>query len=130
MTECGCGSKESKIVKIEKGVAGVFIHYKCGECEQITQVKEMEDSKIAEARKAFEKAAEERPSRDQLTGSEALFGFIGWITTREEKVVASASDDAGVWASLVDEFCKSNQLKEPREGWEKLFTHPKEKVLV
>ncbi len=130
MNECGCGSKESKISKIETGVQGTFIHHKCLTCETVTPVKEMDDAKIKEARDSFEKSVEERPSRDQLTGSEALFGFIGWITTRKEVISAGANEECEQWATLVDEFCKANTLKEPRDGWEKLFTHPKEKVLV
>lgn len=59
-----------------------------------------------------------------LSASEALFGFIGWITTRKEKVIASASDEAGVWAGLVSEFCHANALHKPREGWGENLTQP------
>ena len=62
----------------------------------------------------------------ELTGSEAVFGFCGWLTTRKEKTVMSASDDCAVIADLVKKFCAVNNLAEPKKGWEKLLIHPKE----
>ena len=60
----------------------------------------------------------------KLTPSEALFGFAGWITTRDEEVIASAKHDASIWAELVDTFCKENNLAGPRDGWEFNLIHP------
>jgi len=60
----------------------------------------------------------------QPIASEALYGFAGWITTREEKVVASASHDSAIWAELVDTFIKENNLDNPRDGWENNLIHP------
>ena len=60
----------------------------------------------------------------KLTPSEALYGFAGWITTREEKITASAYHDASVWAELVNTFIKENNLDEPRDGWENNLIHP------
>jgi hypothetical protein len=54
---------------------------------------------------------------DELTASEALFGFMGWLTARDEQVVFSASNHAAPAAELVVEFCKVNGLSEPREDW-------------
>ncbi len=55
---------------------------------------------------------------DKLTASEAVYGFCGWLTTREEKTIMSSADDAAPIASLIDQFCRKNKLKEPREGWD------------
>ena len=60
----------------------------------------------------------------ELSASEALFGFTGWLTARNKRVVASAHDDAAVWAELVKEFCERNNLTEPRENWHKNLTNP------
>ena len=60
-----------------------------------------------------------------LTASEALFGFAGWLTTRDEAVTASSKHDAGIWASLVSQFCEVNNLDTPRDGWDENLTHPK-----
>ena len=56
---------------------------------------------------------------DTLNASEAIFGFAGWLTTRDEKTVMSASDDAGHVVQLIKEYCRANNLEDPREGWEK-----------
>ena len=59
-----------------------------------------------------------------LIASEALYGFAGWLTTRDEVVTASSKHDAGVWAKLVDTFIKENKLEQPRDGWENNLIHP------
>jgi hypothetical protein len=40
----------------------------------------------------------------------------------------SAHDDAGHIADLVGDFCKTNDLSDPREHWEKNLIHPKDVV--
>ena len=59
-----------------------------------------------------------------LSASEAVYGFAGWLTSREEKTVMSSSDDAAPVAELVEEFCKENNLPEVTEGFPKNLTHP------
>ena len=59
-----------------------------------------------------------------MTPSEALFGFMAWLTTREKPVTLSANHDAGVAADLVGEFCKANNLDEPRDNWTDYLTMP------
>jgi len=59
-----------------------------------------------------------------LTASEALYGFMGWLTTRKDAVTFSCRDNAAVAADLVAEFCKTNHLPEPREGWANDLVHP------
>jgi hypothetical protein len=63
---------------------------------------------------------------DKLTASEALYGFCGWLTTRDEKTIMSASDDAAPIPVLIRQFCETNGLKDPRKYWHKMLTHPKE----
>lgn len=60
----------------------------------------------------------------EMSASEALFGFAGWLTTRPEKTVMSSVDDAAPIADLVQEFCNVNGLAAPREGWDKKLKHP------
>lgn len=62
--------------------------------------------------------------QDKLTASEALYGFCGWLTSREEKTIMSATDECGIIARLVETFCKENKLKPPRSGWETNLIHP------
>ncbi len=65
---------------------------------------------------------------NKLSASEALIGFAGWITTRDKKMCAGANEEGGQWAEAVDLFCKTNGLEEPRDGWDKNLTHPKERL--
>lgn len=64
---------------------------------------------------------------EELSGSEAVYGFAAWLTCRNESVVFSARDDAAIVADLVGEFCKVNKLPEPREGWHNRLIHPPNK---
>jgi len=62
---------------------------------------------------------------NEMNASEALYGFMGWLTSRDEITPEfSASRDASVAAQLVDEFCKENKLTAPRDGWATNLTHP------
>lgn len=60
----------------------------------------------------------------EMTGSEAIFGFCGWLTTRENKTVMSAKHDAAKIAQLIEEFCEINNLSEARNNWTDLLIHP------
>lgn len=60
----------------------------------------------------------------ELSASEALYGFGGWLTSSDKVLTISAKHDAGIVAELVGRFCEANGLEEPREGWEKRFVFP------
>lgn len=53
---------------------------------------------------------------DKLSASEALYGFFGWLTTRQETVTESVKHDANVWVDLIKAFCDENKLDKPRGG--------------
>ena len=65
-----------------------------------------------------------RVNDDSLIASEALYGLMGWLTSRSERTILSSSDDAGIAVELVAEFCEANHLAEPREGWHNNLVHP------
>ena len=54
---------------------------------------------------------------EELSGSEALYGFGGWLTTRDEPVTMGGKHNCAIVAELIDEFSKQQNLKEPREHW-------------
>lgn len=59
--------------------------------------------------------------------SEALYTFVGWLTTRKERLVLSSADDAAPVAELVDKFCVVNEIPEPgdpNKDWP--YQHPEE----
>jgi len=64
---------------------------------------------------------------DTLTASEALYGFCGWLTSREELTRMSSKDDASAVVELISEFCKTNKLSQPRDNWDAALKQPKDK---
>lgn len=54
-----------------------------------------------------------------LSPSEALYGFMGWLTTREEKITLGSSENCSDVPPLIDQFCKAQGLDSPREDWHK-----------
>lgn len=61
---------------------------------------------------------------ESLSASEALYGFMGWLTSREKEITISSTHDAAEPADLVSAFCEINNLREPRSGWANLLIHP------
>lgn len=50
--------------------------------------------------------------------SEALFAFMGWLTTRDEvSGPFSSGNNAAQAAELVAEYCRRQGWEEPRKGW-------------
>jgi len=62
---------------------------------------------------------------NELSASEALFGFCGWLSSRKEELKISSTNKCGILAELIEIFCKANNLKEPREKWNEKLIHPK-----
>lgn len=60
----------------------------------------------------------------ELRASESLYGFMGWLTSLEKPVTFSGYHEASLAAELVSEFCKTNDLAEPREDWTSRFEYP------
>lgn len=60
----------------------------------------------------------------ELKASEALFGFVGWLTTREDVTEMSAAHDCAGIADLVRDFCEANGLAEPVDNWHEKLIHP------
>lgn len=69
-------------------------------------------------------------AKDLLIPSEALFGFGGWLTTREEEITMSGHHNASPVADAIAEFCKVNDLDEPRDNWTDYLTHPPDAQLI
>ena len=61
----------------------------------------------------------------EMTGSEAVFGFCAWLTTRKEKTVMSSKHDSAIIVNLIKEFCEVNKLIDPRHNWTDNLIHPK-----
>ena len=48
---------------------------------------------------------------------------------QKKPVTMSSAHEAAVVADLIDAFCKTNKLEEPREKWEKNLIHPEDNLL-
>jgi hypothetical protein len=59
-----------------------------------------------------------------LNQSEAVYGFAAWLTTRKERTIMSASDDAAPIADAVKQFCEVNNLPDISENWPNNLIHP------
>jgi hypothetical protein len=68
--------------------------------------------------------------KSTLNPSEAVYGFAGWLTTRTERTVMSASDDSAPILELVAQFCKANNLPAISDQWPHNLIHPSGEVAV
>ena len=66
----------------------------------------------------------------ELNAAEAVYGFVGWLTTRKERTVMSAKDDCAPIAELVKRFCTENNLPEVSDQWPSNLIHPSGEVAV
>lgn len=64
------------------------------------------------------------PEVMQLSGSEAVMGFLAWLTTRDETTVFGPSEVVDI--DLYARFVETNNLTEPRESWHELLIHPEQ----
>lgn len=59
-----------------------------------------------------------------LSPAEAVYGLLGWLTSREQPVTFSVRHGATEAGNAAAEFCEANGLGDPRLGWERNLTHP------
>lgn len=59
-----------------------------------------------------------------LTGSEAVYGFCAWLTTRKEITKMGGSENCGSVVELIKIFCEENKLPDPRENYTDYLTLP------
>jgi hypothetical protein len=55
----------------------------------------------------------------QLRPSEALFGFMSWLTIRQEEVTFSRHHEASIAVELLKKFIDVQKLSNPRENYTK-----------
>ena len=75
----------------------------------------------------YTKEEQDKLSKPELNAQEALFGFIAWLTGREESVTAGAHHGAAVWVELLKEFCEINNISNMRADWLDRIKYPKNK---
>lgn len=55
---------------------------------------------------------------ENLSPGGALYGFGGWLTTRDEPVTMSGKHNAATVVELIDKFMKKQGIEDPKEHWE------------
>lgn len=68
-------------------------------------------------------------SDKEINTSEALYSFVGWLTTRNQPLVLGSSSECSEVAQLLEEFCEINNLPRTTKEWvrnEKKVNLPKE----
>lgn len=78
---------------------------------------------------AVNKAAEPcNPAISPLSPSEAVYGLVGWLTTRPTPLVLSSGHNASAPAELVNAYIQVQNLERPRDGWEKAMVRMPERL--
>lgn len=57
-----------------------------------------------------------KKGKKDVSASEAIYGFMGWLTTRKEVITLSKRHDCYEAVMLVVEFCRVQGFEKPREG--------------
>lgn len=56
-------------------------------------------------------------NQQSLSPSEALYGFMGWLVSRQEEVTFSGHHDASIAVELLTKFIEKQKLSNPRNEW-------------
>ncbi len=60
----------------------------------------------------------------KLSPSEAIMGFAQWLSTRNYEVSMSCQCDRRTVKELIDAYCESNNLEDPKSGWWSISKDP------
>ncbi len=67
---------------------------------------------------------------DELSPSEALYGFCSWLIIQDKPITITGSEDSAMLGQLVHRFCIANSLEQPQEGWEKKLVSPNNNNII
>lgn len=63
---------------------------------------------------------------NDMTNSEAVYGVLAWLTTRERAIRLGAHHDCGQAADVAKKFCLANGLDDPRPNYSEHLVMPVE----
>lgn len=75
---------------------------------------------MQKGKKAARKTAVKKRLRTPWNTSEILFAVYGYLTTRKEPLIFSASHNAGAIAEILGAIVKANNLPPTRKNWKKI----------
>ncbi len=92
--------------------------------EEVSGVNEQIKNQL---RAHIEELQKEIHGSQKLTGSEALYGFCAWLTTRKKTTnMGGTLDNCGEIPPLITEFCEVNGLVKPRTFYTDNLTLPRD----
>ena len=94
----------------------------CGKTEDYLERQPRAWQAAVDALEELESVSDEEVG--ELSASEALFGFMAWLTTQDYVHQIGKHHDCAWVADLVGRFCIENGLSNPREGWQNRIKHP------
>ncbi len=68
--------------------------------------------------------------KEILSPSEAVYGVLAWLTSRETPVTMSSKHDAAVVAQIAQTFCETNNLEPVKDDYHTRLIHPSGEVAV
>ena len=87
----------------------------------------------AEAIKVGKQAIKDLESQEPVAHSViagALFDFMGWLTSRKERIVLSSADNASPAVEAITEFARMRNLSLDNAKVQDWHTHPPQRTLV
>lgn len=63
---------------------------------------------------------------NKLSASEAVYGFVAWLATRNEPTIMSSNHSSAPVVDLMLQFCDNNGLGEPQDDYHFRLTKPQE----
>lgn len=85
---------------------------------RIESLKKLLDGAMTSAKRHYAALRSERRrnAKEKISTSESVWGFVGWLATRDEAITISAKHDAAPAVELVKEWCDAFDLPAPREN--------------
>lgn len=62
----------------------------------------------------------------EMSASEAVYGLMAWLTTRDKNIILGATHDSSEPAELIGKFIDENNLEQPTEAYPDNIKFPKE----
>jgi len=60
----------------------------------------------------------------ELNATEAIYGFVAWLSSREDATYISANHEVSSCINLIERFKKINNLPDISKQWPNNLTHP------
>jgi hypothetical protein len=101
----------------------------CNGAETVDGVVIYTDQEIAAIKEAIAELESQEPVAHSVIAG-ALFDFMGWLTSRKERIVLSSADNASPAVEAITEFSKMRNLSLNDAKVQDWHTHPPQRTWV